>query len=193
MDKTFQPVWHHRMKYFLSPQLDLYKNISKQFLDRRMTWDYGCGTGFGTIQLSDHQPLVGIDSDPEAIEFAQSVLGNCAQFQVGNLAYPWDSDIKGPLPSLITCIEVVEHCCDPYKLLNRLVRSLNENGTIVVSTKNRDSGYRKNKAHETEFTLESFRDLIFSTCSKDARFTDFTLQNELESHVTPMVAIWQKS
>ena len=193
--ESFSPVWHHRMKYFLSPQLDLYKNIARKFPKRYATLDYGCGTGFGTLQLYDPKSHVfGVDVDKNAIQFAKDIISlpmfECVDFLSSSPKEGFNA--LNMTFDLISCIEVIEHCSDPHTLLFRLKNILWSVGTIVVSTKNQNSGYRKNEAHETEYTIDAFKDLIHSTLGEGARFADFTLENDLEPYVTPMVAIWQK-
>lgn len=183
----FTPVWHHRMKYFLSPQLDLYRNISRKFAAAERVLDYGCGTGFGTVQFCGTP--CGIDCDAEAIHFAQEVLGSCATFVCDD----WTgAQNVSPGYDLAVCIEVIEHTDNPGRILERLRQCVRPGGSVVVSTKNRNSGYRKNRGHSAEYSRKEFGLLVAGAFPNDLVFTDYTLRRDLQEHVTPMVAIWKK-
>jgi 2-polyprenyl-3-methyl-5-hydroxy-6-metoxy-1,4-benzoquinol methylase len=193
------------MRYFLSPQLDLYKNIARRFHDQISSdgsvLDYGCGTGFGTLQLLTTQHGVdmivrGVDSDPEAVEMAKDVLGHLVLFEGGN----WlDKNCRRAIGTdrdhydVVTCIEVIEHTKDPRRLISLLAEAVKPGGVLILSTKNRFAGYRKNNAHEAEFDSESFVKVFAEAVPQgDFQLYDFTLENRLEKHVTPMVAVWRK-
>lgn len=191
----FKEVFYHRLKYMLSPQLDLYENIAKKFGNVAYTLDYGCGTGFGTLKLIQNGRLVsGIDEDEEAIEFARTLFGNLGIiFNKGNWAStetllnpsekPWD---------LIVCVEVIEHVESPRRLLSNMSHALSPKGSIVISTLNHDSQYRKNKAHKGKYKVPDFRRIV-NEFFPGAKIYDYTLEKELtdKSTVTPMVAVWK--
>ena len=197
---SFAPVYYHRLKYFLSPQVDLYKNILQRFGDGRVVLDYGCATGFGTLQLIGHEnSVIGVDSDREAIDFANYILGN------GRLHFScWDftKDVAGfraevggdiTVLSLITCVEVIEHIEDPIPLLRFFKKILRQDGHIVLSTLNHNSQYRKNNDHITKYNCESFFEMIFKALGSYPELFDFRFYPLLDfkSSITPIVAVWQ--
>lgn len=207
---SFREVWHHRMKYMLTPQLDLYRHVSTFVAccreGRRLSiLDYGCGNGFGALQLvypatrcyvqGDAKGLptrnvLGMDSDRAAIDFAYNVLGHLVDFSHEdwhNLTLPSEEDAY----DVITCIEVIEHCQHPEWLLRSFRQVLKPDGIFVCSTLNHRSQYRKNDDHVSRFTVLDFRQRI-TEHFPGARITDYTLQGKLgdDSTVTPIVAVW---
>lgn len=204
MSADFAPVWYHRLKYLLSPQLDLYRHVAQKICRDRSKYnaqfhrplrilDYGCGTGVGTLQLltepSDH--VLGLDADPEAIRFAKDTFGGLIRFE----AEDW---LVGKSTSVlrfdvICCVEVIEHVSDPAELLRKFKFALSDQGTIVVSTLNHNSDYRKNDAHVGRYTVESFYELLRPTLP-GATLYDYTLTECLDriSGRTPMVAVWRR-
>lgn len=178
MDK-FTPVWFHRLRYMLTPQLDLYQNIRKYIGSGKRVLDFGCGNGFGTIQLLPGI-VKGTDVDEGAIEFARSTLGHLAEFRMIT-SRPRSFDV-------VTCIEVIEHVEDVDELLD-LIKS---KGTelFIFSTLNHNSQYRKNAGHVGRWRVPEFRGMMKKHFNR-VRITDYLLSNELkyDSTLTPMVAI----
>lgn len=198
--RDFSPVWHHRLKYFLSPQLDLYRNIAEKFPRSRRILDYGCGTGFGLLQLSGFFTVGsdryfrighGIDRDQDAVDFANRFLGNIGRFSCDDWCV--DNPVFEHEYDLISCIEVIEHVSQPKRLVENLCRALSVGGTLVMSTLNHNSQYRKNDDHRSQYTISSFFDLLQPLC--DGVFvTDYRLEEELDLHSsrTPIVGVWRK-
>lgn len=177
---SFTPVWFHRLRYMLTPQLDLYQNIRKH-TDAKRILDFGCGNGFGTIQLLP-AVVIGVDEDEGAIEFARSTLGHLAHFHtVGALTGTFD---------VITCIEVIEHVEDVDALFELLKTAAKPDATFIFSTLNHNSQYRKNAGHVGRWCVEDFRTLMESNFTH-VRITDYLLCDDLtdDSTLTPMVAI----
>lgn len=196
----FNEVYHHRMRYFLTPQFDMYRN-ARAYLDEKLSrgpnyqpciCDYGCGNGVGSVMLSKTDGkwrVSGIDSDDEAIAFAKDAWGHMVHFDRGD----WDDttffrrlDIDA-----IVCLEVIEHVKRPEVLLQSFKKTLGGSGHLILSTLNHNSQYRKNRGHIGKFCLEDFQELV-SQYFPGVRFYDYTLKNELEpgSSITPMVAVW---
>jgi 2-polyprenyl-3-methyl-5-hydroxy-6-metoxy-1,4-benzoquinol methylase len=183
------------MKYFLSPQLDLYKNIALKFPDHGSVIDWGCGNGAGTIQFSGpydggtrYRVPAGTDIDVDAIRSAVDMWGHLAVFHhvSGHYFSPTTRY------DLVVCVEVIEHCEFPGDLMRELQDLVAPGGTLVLSTKNRDAGYRKNNEHEKEFNLIEFREFISQELDGSAFLYDYTLETPCEEHITPMVCVWTK-
>lgn len=192
---SFRPVLLHRLRYLMTPQLDLYANIERLFVRHlplnSTIADYGCGTGQGTVRLINRHVIsaFGFDSDPEVVDFARDVFGNLAHFVDSDwIEQPPNPDIKF---DLITCVEVIEHVHNPKKLLS-VIRDLSApNGTIVLSTQNTFSDYRKNNSHTGRFDALSFREML-EEYFPGVRIVDWTLVNKVpdDSGRTPIVGIW---
>ena len=181
-------VVYHRLKYFLSPQFDLYRNIRAKFkekLNGHAALDYGCGTGIGTILLLGKDAatnVYGIDCDPYVVDFADKIFGHLAEFSTSDwCAAPlWGSP---RLFGLITCIEVVEHVEDPGYLLDNFKRSLVPQAPLVISTLNHNSQYRKNDAHKFGYNVGTFRTPVAKHFAH-TKLTDHTLENEIDDDST---------
>lgn len=141
-------IWN-RLKYVLSPQFDIYGEISK--VVRGNVADIGFGTGFGTHLLTVHaDAVVGYETDPEAIRFAEKVfpLKNLV-FRRGDIAsQDFDPDFEF---DFVVMVDVIEHIKYDKRALNNARRLLAPHGTLVLSTPNRLSRYRKSQAHVREY------------------------------------------
>ena len=189
----FDEVLYHRMKYFLSPQLDLYGHVANRCRYQTIL-DYGCGWGFGLMQFDLRcQNVTGVDCDVHAIEFARRVIGGTGvKFEIAD----WT---EGRAPGddrrwhAVLCIEVIEHVDDPALLLSELRSRVMSGGCVIISTLNHNSQYRKNDCHVGRFTVGTFRTAV-EKYFPDAQILDYQLSEELDddSTVTPVVAFWQE-
>lgn len=197
LEHNFRPVWFHRLKYMMSPQIDIYGNIERLFVRDKLPLnsvilDYGCGTGQGTVRLINRHILTafGIDSDPEVVDFAKDVYGNLAHFMALDwLETPPNVSAKY---DLITCIEVIEHMKDPEALLGIFQEVIAPGGVVVISSINRSSDLRKNDAHtHSLWDVQDFYDLMNSHFP-GVEIVDWTLKSKIPvgSGRTPMVAVW---
>jgi len=208
MGGEFSEVYHHRMRYFLTPQFDMYRHIRERIaadtpgnliVDEALAvLDYGCGNGVGCIMLKhDGWQIVGIDSDEEAIAFARDSWGHLAEFKHQDWAAPADeaSDEHRYRRQydIVVSLEVIEHVDNPVALLQALRDSCRNGARVFVSTLNHNSQYRKNRGHVGKFCVEDFRVL----CAKvfpGVRIFNYDFSEELddESTLTPMVAVWKE-
>ena len=202
----FSEVYHHRMRYFLTPQFDMYRNIRNDIDSLCFKrWgggmsgdgpaisilDYGCGNGVGSVLLKKNGwKVTGVDSDEEAIAFAGDAWGHLCSFK----AEDWAENLTPYANAfdVVVCLEVIEHVLNPEAMLHSLKRSLRSNGMIYISTLNHNSQYRKNRGHIGKFCLADFTALIHEFFPA-ALVVDYSLKDRLEegSSLTPMVAAWR--
>lgn len=141
--------------------------------------DLGCGTGYGTAELSRTSTLVvGVDISREAIAYArQQYPDSC--FLVGSVE-------QVPLASakfdLLTAFEVVEHLEHWPQLLAEARRLLTAQGLFLVSTPNK-SYYAEsrreqgpNPFHVHEFEYEEFTTALQAVFP----YTSILLENHAE-------------
>lgn len=101
--------------------------------------DVGCGGGILTETLAlKGVECTGIDLSPQAIRVAQAH----AQTQDVHIHYQVSSvDRFAPLHAeeydLVTCMELIEHVPDPFKLIQGLATLLSPGGHLFLSTLNR--------------------------------------------------------
>jgi 2-polyprenyl-3-methyl-5-hydroxy-6-metoxy-1,4-benzoquinol methylase len=195
----FSEVYHHRMRYFLTPQFDIYRNVRDQILETRdpvragsgiSVLDYGCGNGVGTVLLDGNfRTVCGVDSDKEAIAFSKDAWGHLCTF----IHADWGiNDDVTPCFDVVVCLEVIEHVDYPCNLLRSLARLGCD--TFVMSTVNHNSQFRKNRGHVGKFCIADFREML-GVYFPGVKIFDYTLEDELDddSSISPMVAVWRKS
>lgn len=194
----FGEVFHHRLRYFLTPQFDMYRNIRAD-MERHpiengsgLVLDYGCGNGVGSVLLCDppRWKIYGIDSDEEAVAFAKDSWGHLVTFKRADWARK-----NGPLPATfdtVVCLEVIEHVEHPHELLDNLRMSLRSEGQLYISTLNHNSQYRKNRGHVGRYCVEDFRRLL-QHHFPGVKLYEYTLTRELQDDdtMTPMVGVWR--
>src|ERR1700722_6397554 len=142
--------------------------------------DAGCGAGYGSAELARAAlNVVGIDSSPDAIEFAR------ATYPMPNLSFEVASCEALPHADgsfdLIVAFEVIEHLTGWARFLREARRTLAPNGQFIVSTPNKlyytesRGAQGANPFHVHEFEFEEFRDELRSVFPHVSLF--------LENHV----------
>ena len=153
-------------KMFQSP---VYKYL-QHYLNNTKTntlVDIGCGIGTKLLPISKAYPklqIIGIDS-PSAINYALSHhdFGQWHPTDLNSNTLPLLSDIP-----LIICSDVIEHVIDPDHLITYMKTILDPNGTIILSTPERDSlrgnscNISPNPDHIREWNAEEFRTYLTS-------------------------------
>ena len=168
-------LWN-RLKYVLSPQFDIYKQIST--ITRGKIADIGSGTGFGTHLLTLNSSEVhGFEIDENAIRFAQEVFPfRQLHFQYGDIVTGIDHNTF----QYVIMIDVIEHIKQDKKALLNVKDMLTKGGTFICSTPNRLSRYRKGGDHVREYEPKEFETLLKQV------FNSVSLRNyKLEFLVSP--------
>lgn len=213
MSGEFTEVYYHRLKYFLTPQLDMYRIIREKLLRVEIVpgfttdnlingacsiLDYGCGNGVGSLMLkSSDWKIVGIDSDEAAISFARECWGHIVEFKHDDWAAAIDEDSDAHRYrwryDVVVSLEVIEHVDNPQAMLKVLRNSCLPGALVFISTLNHNSQYRKNPGHVGKFHVTDFLALV-GQFFPGARLYNYDLTEELddESTLTPMVAVWKE-
>jgi len=147
-------MWN-RLKYVLSPQFDIYKQVSQ--IVRGRVADIGFGTGFGThLLMVNAKEVCGFEIDKEAIRFAENVFPfKKLRFDYGDIA----KGISGQF-DYIVMIDVIEHIKHDRNALENAKKMLAKNGVLIVSTPNRLSRYRKAETHYREYAPKEFEGIL---------------------------------
>ena len=180
-------VMFRRAKYFLSPQLEIYKNLAPLLKDRYV-FEVGFGTGVGTLQYAHlAKKVVAIDIDRDCVEFAKDV------FPQRNVEWEYGDILKEQLGlyDAIVMIEVIEHIEDWENVLKICSDRLLHDGLFIVSTPNANGTFIKNPLHGDEWTTEQFRARL-EKYFDDVKLFDFSLEGEMDERQTPMVGICRK-
>lgn len=119
----------------------LYKEaISRyQFAKKRLSngvklLDAGCGTGYGSYLLTEKAQVIGIDIDPEAIEYAQKHFGAKVIFEVSKIE---KTEFSNSTFDAICSFEVIEHLKDTSEYIKEISRVMKKEGTLFISTPNK--------------------------------------------------------
>lgn len=148
-------IWN-RFKYVLSPQFDIYDVIKK--VVRNKVADIGFGTGFGTHLLNvNAKEVYGFEIDENAIQFAKAV------FPFKNLHYEYGDIVKGIAGqefNYVVMIDVIEHIHDEKKALDNIKKMMAKDGTLILSTPNRLSRYRKGESHIREYAPKELEGIL---------------------------------
>lgn len=179
-------IWR-RLGYMLSPQLDIYKHIAP-LVKGCAVIDIGFGTGFGTLQLLRYADKVtGIETDLEAVKFAEETLPNVT-WAMGDIsngtwipAKPYDAALL---------IEVLEHIEDWRGALWNVVNLLKPGGRLFISARNANADLRKNDLHEREWTASEFVNAL-SCYFETVELYDYQLKTlqDISTRQTPLVAV----
>ena len=179
-------IWR-RLKYMLSPQLDIYRHISKRVSGLDI-WEVGFGTGFGTVLLSSSADSVyATEIDEAAVSFAKQV------FPLRNITWITGDVTHGHITvshDAIVCLEVLEHIPDWVSAISVMRDHLRQSGTLYISGPNANANLRKNDKHEREWTAQEFKDALGQYFTQ-VSLMDYTLTEPQgdDTHLTPLVAI----
>jgi len=176
-------LWN-RFKYVLSPQFDIYEQISSIVRDR--TADIGFGTGFGAHLLVEKaKEVYAYDIDEDAIRFARRVFPyKNLYFEHGDIT----KGISGPVFDCVVMIDVIEHIKHPRIALQNVKNMMANGATFICATPNRLSRYRKAETHYREYApkeLEGVLKRMF--LSVDIR--NYRLEPLASQYENPLVAI----
>jgi len=138
-----------------------------EFLRHFNVLDVGCGDGYGCHYLAERSAahVLGIDNDPEAIEFAQR------RYRRNNLRFLLMDATKISLPpesvDAAISFEVIEHLANPREYLDGICRVLRQEGLLFISTPNRrfterhyKKGKPRNPSHMREYYPDELQDLL---------------------------------
>ncbi|QDH20792.1 class I SAM-dependent methyltransferase [Saccharibacillus brassicae] len=142
-----------------------YSIISKNLRDMKVL-DAGCGTGYGSLLMSQYaDSVVGIDISEESVEWCKQkyVAQKNLSFVLGSLEELPFADEEF---DCIICLEVIEHVDQAIqkRFLEEAKRVLSKNGILIISTPNKllytdRSGYH-NPYHIHEFYVEEYKEFL---------------------------------
>ena len=180
-------LWR-RLRYFLTPQLDLYKHIGDKISGDVL--EVGFGTGFGVLQYA-----FGVNA-VTAIELTQDAVDAASELMpLLNVIWGVGDITKKAYPhhDVALMIEVLEHIPNYKAALHNLADSLYDGGTAYISGPNKNATLRKNDKHEREWTAAEFTKTLKEYFSEVTLY-DYSLtqvQGE-DSYITPLLAVCVK-
>jgi 2-polyprenyl-3-methyl-5-hydroxy-6-metoxy-1,4-benzoquinol methylase len=188
MQNQAHDILWRRLRYFLTPQFDIYASLFSRFAGRRVL-EVGFGTGGGVLQYASSARLVdAIEIDPGAVDFANKT------FPLNNVNW-----IEGDICTFqtrirydaVVMIETLEHIPDYKSALTNIRKLLHPGGDLVMSARNANADLRRWKdLHEREWTsgelVDELRPFFEDVWLYDWSLTD--LQTGFTS-LTPLVAV----
>ncbi len=175
-----------RLRYVLSPQFDIYEQVAKAVSGD--VADIGSGTGLGTHLLARNaKSVIGYEIDDDARKFSEKTFSNGkVSFLPGDITKMF----VGMKFDFVTMIDVIEHIRDDYKALEKAKQMLFINGTLIVSTPNRLSRYRKSDYHVREYSPDELKELM-SSVFDNVGIADYQLQPLESEYANPILAVCQ--
>jgi 2-polyprenyl-3-methyl-5-hydroxy-6-metoxy-1,4-benzoquinol methylase len=169
----------------LSPQADIYKQVSE--ITTGWVADVGCGLGFGSNLLVKRAKLVcGYDVEPEYLSFSK--------WSFPGVRFLKHDIVEAPLPYVydyILMIDVIEHIEQDEQAIKHASMSLKESGSLIISTPNRLSRYRKSENHIREYSPKELEETLRSQFS-NVRLTSYSWSNIQSNYENPIIAICKK-
>ncbi len=140
-------------------------NFFAEYAKNNCVLDAGCGFGYGSAILLNHQPekVVGIDKSSQALRYAKE------KYNLNNIYYTLSDVTCTPFAQktfdTIYAFEIIEHIKYDDAFLSEMVRILKDDGSIFISTPNKklsgyEDGSRKNQFHIREYELQEFSNLL---------------------------------
>jgi len=176
-------IWN-RFKYVLSPQFDIYDVIKK--VVRNKVADIGFGTGFGTHLLNvNAKEVYGYEIDENAIRFAKAV------FPFRNLHFEYGDIVKGISGqefNYVVMIDVIEHIKDEKNALENVKKIMAKDGTLILSTPNRLSRYRKGESHVREYAPKELEGIL-KRHFVSVRICNYRLEPLAGQYENPLIAV----
>ena len=143
--------WEHVARYQLASPLVAGKKVL----------DLGCGCGYGSDLMAEAgaSEVLGVDSSPEAIAYAQ------ARYQKPKLSFQIADATDTKLPEksfdVVVCFELIEHLAAQEKLLDEIARLLKPEGLLFISTPEAGRPHAaENPFHVRELTGNEFQALL---------------------------------
>ena len=185
-----EDVLWHRLRYFLSPQMDIYISLREHLRGQPRVLEAGFGVGAGTMLYADKVGhLTGIEINRDAVEFAKAMypLENVDWIHADIL------DFASPKKfSAILAIEVLEHIPEWIDALQN-IRSLlvDPGGEFIMSARNANADLRRAKSqHERELTADELVSAL-EEFFPNVTIYDYTLARiqDRDTRVTPILAV----
>lgn len=141
--------------------------FSNKYATGKRVLDYGCGTGYGSLMISDiAKHVTAVDLSKDAVDFARQ------HYSANNLDFKNISELTTEKFDVITSFQVIEHVPDNKKYIEKLKSLLNPGGYLLLSTPDkiiRLFNYIQkpwNAFHLKEYSYDSLNDLLHKYFTK---------------------------
>lgn len=117
--------------------------------------DVGFGSGRDSLYFSKNYEVTSIDSNDAFVEYGKTILDNVLKMDVRDITYYNEYDGIWACASLLHLSK-----SDIVKVIEKLHNALTENGVLFMSFKYGDFEGIRDERHYTDFTEESFTELV---------------------------------
>ena len=158
--------WKSIEEYILFLKQSKAYEYVKAYCNDKCVLDYGCGTGYGAMALSEHaKSVIGVDINKQIIDHCNG------RYRKSNVSFE-QIRTEYPLPyesgvfDIIVSFQVIEHLVDVPRYLNELKRLLYDEGLLFITTPNRN--YRL-FSFEKPWNPEHVREYSYKSLSNELR------------------------
>ena len=172
----------------LNPDIFIHQNIRSiilEFIKRKKPsslLDVGCGKGDILLCINKYvKKCVGIDVSVDAIKLIHQHLVNKNNLRIIISNVENGIPLKDKSFDMILLIHVLEHLNKPKKILKKLKKLLNLNGTLLIIVPNCGKTYKKfflksnygynDETHKHFFDVDSLKEILDDVLNVDEIFT----------------------
>jgi ubiquinone/menaquinone biosynthesis C-methylase UbiE len=140
--------------------------FAKKYISGKSLLDIGCGTGYGSIQLSESaRHVTALDYD------AETIRKNKERFsKVMNVVFIKSSVPPIPFPDdsfeAVTAFQFIEHIDRRREFLKEAMRVLKPGGILLLTTPNSVKSFARNPFHVHEYTFDEIQHELEKTGGK---------------------------
>jgi ubiquinone/menaquinone biosynthesis C-methylase UbiE len=113
----------------------VFTRLIRQYADRTMMLDVGCGTGLLLRHMKED--AIGLDINPWNVKKAKEHTGR--QIIRGDAEF---LPVRSAVFDLMVCTETLEHLPDPLRALEEMCRALKQDGKVIGSVPHPHPGWR---------------------------------------------------
>lgn len=132
--------------------------LAKGFVQGKTVLDIACGSGYGSniLAKAGAEKVTGMDVDEDALDGARKkFISDNLEFKKGN-----GLDLGEYGFDVVVSFETIEHLQEGEKFLSELAKAVKDDGTVIISTPNKEVFLEKNPYHVREYTKEEFENLL---------------------------------
>ncbi len=153
--------------------------------------DAGCGSGYGSKELSKHFPkIIGIDVSEEAVNYSlRNYSDPKIEFRVMDLH---NLDFIDASFDAVINFEVIEHLDRQEDVIRDFKRILKPGGYLIISTPYNHGNASKNPYHPNELNLDQFKELVLTSFKDVEIYSQKRRMTEVKQKTSAKAPLWIK-
>jgi 2-polyprenyl-3-methyl-5-hydroxy-6-metoxy-1,4-benzoquinol methylase len=158
--------WQSIGEYILFLKQSKAYEYVKPYCNDKCILDYGCGSGYGVMAISEHaKSVIGVDINKQIIDHCNERYKKVnVSFKQVNAEYPLP--YENGVFDIIVSFQVIEHLPDVSRYLSELKRLLKDEGLLFIATPNRN--YRL-LLFEKPWNPEHIREYSYKSLNNELR------------------------